>query len=81
MEEGRRAADARGRRRQGRAWQPNQLSFLPSMGAPAALSRVTDSSGEGFAVRLYKAARPAGVVRAFSDAPSSFAAEFAKVSW
>ncbi|PSC75286.1 DNA repair endonuclease UVH1 [Micractinium conductrix] len=41
--------------------------------------RVTDSSGEGFAVRLYKSAAPAGVVRAFSDAPAAFASEFNKV--
>ncbi|KAL4433054.1 hypothetical protein ABPG77_006481 [Micractinium sp. CCAP 211/92] len=41
--------------------------------------RVTDSSGEGFAVRLYKTAAPRGVVRAFSDLPSSFASEFNKV--
>ncbi|EFN55307.1 hypothetical protein CHLNCDRAFT_134272 [Chlorella variabilis] len=41
--------------------------------------RVTDSSGEGFAVRLYKAACPEGVVRAFSDVPSSFSSEFNKV--
>ncbi len=40
---------------------------------------MTDSSGEGFAVRLYKAARPQGVVRAFSDVPSAFASDFNKV--
>jgi hypothetical protein len=40
---------------------------------------VGDSSGEGFAVRLYKAARPSGVIRALSDIPASFAADFNKV--
>lgn len=40
--------------------------------------RVTDSSGEGFAVRLFKAARPAGFVRGFSDVPSSFTSDFSK---
>lgn len=35
--------------------------------------RVTDTSGEGFAVRLFRAANAAGFVRAFSDAPTSFA--------
>jgi hypothetical protein len=51
----------------------------PACPPAAAARRVTDSSGEGFAVRLYKAAVPAGVVRAFSDVPSSFASEFNKV--
>lgn len=49
----------------------------PCAHAPRPL-RVTDSSGEGFAVRLYKTAAPRGVVRAFSDLPSSFASEFNK---
>jgi len=35
--------------------------------------RVTDTSGDGFAVRLFRAANAAGFVRAFSDAPTSFA--------
>jgi hypothetical protein len=34
--------------------------------------RVTDESGEGFAVRLYRAGRPGGPLVAFSDAPNSF---------
>lgn len=34
--------------------------------------RVTDTSGEGFAVRLLRAGNPAGFVRAFSDQPTSF---------
>lgn len=34
--------------------------------------RVTDTSGEGFAVRLLRASNPAGFVRAFSDQPTSF---------
>ena len=46
---------------------------------PLPSCRVTDSSGEGFAVRLFKAACPRGVVRAISDQPSSFASEFNKV--
>lgn len=53
---------------------------LPAPPLPALLlRRVTDSSGEGFAVRLYKAARPQGVVRAFSDVPSAFSSDFNKV--
>ena len=42
--------------------------------------RITDSSGEGFAVRLFKEGNPAGFVRAFSDAPTSMTSEFNKVS-
>ena len=34
--------------------------------------RVNDTSGEGFAVRLYRAANRGGSVRAFSDQPPSF---------
>ena len=34
--------------------------------------RVTDTSGEGFAVRLFRAANSNGFVRAFSDQPVSF---------
>ncbi len=34
--------------------------------------RVSDTSGEGFAVRLYRAANRNGFVRAFSDQPPSF---------
>jgi hypothetical protein len=41
--------------------------------------RVTDTSGEGFAVRLLRASNPAGFVRAFSDQPTSFGG-FNKVS-
>ncbi|GAB4818898.1 hypothetical protein N2152v2_005944 [Parachlorella kessleri] len=41
--------------------------------------RVSDSSGEGFATRLFKEGNPEGWIRAFSDSPSAFAAEFNKV--
>jgi hypothetical protein len=41
--------------------------------------RVTDDSGEGFAVRLYRQGRPAGPLAAFSDAPVSFCAGFNKL--
>lgn len=41
-------------------------------------SRVTDTSGEGFATRLFKGGHPQGFVRAFSDLPSAFTAEFNK---
>lgn len=41
--------------------------------------KATESSGEGFAVRLYKSKGGEGYVRAFSDNPFSFNAEFAKV--
>ena len=34
--------------------------------------RVSDTSGDGFAVRLYRAANRNGFVRAFSDQPPSF---------
>ena len=34
--------------------------------------RVNDTSGEGFAVRLYRTANRNGSVRAFSDQPPSF---------
>lgn len=36
--------------------------------------RVTDASGEGFAVRLYRDGRAAGPLAAFSDAPPAFRA-------
>ena len=41
--------------------------------------RVTDSSGEGFVVRLYREGNTSGFVRGFSDYPSSFTSEFGKV--
>eukprot|EP00887_Chlorella_sp_A99_P005233 scaffold1.g5233.t1 len=41
---------------------------------------VTDTSGEGFAVRLFKAGAPAGCVRAFSDVPAAFCSNFSKAS-
>ena len=41
--------------------------------------RVTDTSGEGFAVRLFRAGNSRGFVRAFSDNPTSVTAGFAKV--
>ena len=41
--------------------------------------RVTDASGEAFAVRLYRMANKNGFVRAFSDQPTGFASGFNKV--
>ena len=41
--------------------------------------RVTDSSQDGFAVRLFRESNRSGFVRAFSDQPTSFTASFAKV--
>ena len=41
--------------------------------------RVTDESGEGFAVRLYRQGNRQGSVKAFSDQPISFTAGFNKV--
>ena len=41
--------------------------------------RVTDTSGEGFAVRLFRTNNPRGFVRAFSDNPVAVTAGFAKV--
>ena len=42
--------------------------------------RVTEASGEAFAVRLYRMANKNGFIRAFSDQPTSFASGFNKVS-
>jgi len=41
--------------------------------------RVTDSSGEAFAVRLFRMANKHGFVRAFTDQPTGFASGFNKV--
>lgn len=41
--------------------------------------RVTDSSQDGFAVRLFRESNREGFIRAFSDQPTSFTAGFAKV--
>ena len=41
--------------------------------------RVTATSGEGFAVRLYRAGNRSGFLRAFSDQPSAFSLGFNKV--
>lgn len=41
--------------------------------------RVTDSSQDGFAVRLFRESNRDGFVRAFSDQPISFTTGFAKV--
>lgn len=41
--------------------------------------RVTEASGEAFAVRLYRMANKNGFIRAFSDQPTSFASGFNKV--
>jgi DNA excision repair protein ERCC-4 len=35
--------------------------------------RVSDESGEGFAIRLYRQGNSSGWLRAFSDVPTSFA--------
>ena len=40
---------------------------------------VTDSSGEGFAVRLFRKGNQRGFVRAIPDNPAAFAAGFNKV--
>lgn len=40
--------------------------------------RVTDSSAEGFIVKLYRSKGGTGYVRAFSESPVSFTTEFAK---
>lgn len=42
--------------------------------------RVTEASGEAFAVRLYRMANKNGFIRAFSDQPTSFASGFNKVN-
>ncbi len=42
--------------------------------------RVTDSSGEAFAVRLFRSGNARGYVRAFSDTPMGFGGGFNKVS-
>ena len=39
----------------------------------------TDTSGEGFAVRLFRKGNQRGFIRALSDQPSFFAAGFNKV--
>lgn len=41
--------------------------------------RLTDSSGEAFAVRLYRTGNASGFVRAASDQPTAFTAGFNKV--
>lgn len=41
--------------------------------------RVSDTSGEGFAVRLYRAANRTGFLRALSEQPHAFMAGFSKV--
>lgn len=41
--------------------------------------RVTDASGEAFAVRLFRMANKKGFIRAFSDQPTGFASGFNKV--
>ncbi len=40
---------------------------------------VTDTSGEGFAVRLFRKGNQRGFIRALSDQPAFFAAGFNKV--
>lgn len=41
--------------------------------------RVTDTSGEGFAVRLYRERNRTGFLRALSDQPTAFTSGFNKV--
>ena len=41
--------------------------------------RVTDSSQDGFAVRLFRETNREGFIRAFSDQPTSFISGFGKV--
>ena len=41
---------------------------------------VTDTSGDGFAVRLFRRGNQRGFIRALSDQPSFFAAGFNKAS-
>ncbi|KAL3151984.1 hypothetical protein ABBQ32_001106 [Trebouxia sp. C0010 RCD-2024] len=41
--------------------------------------RVTDASGEAFAVRLFRMANKRGFIRAFSDQPTGFASGFNKI--
>jgi hypothetical protein len=55
--------------------QPRQIAGILVVNA----HRVTDTSGEGFAVRLYRASNSSGFVRAFSDQPVSFSG-FSKVT-
>lgn len=43
--------------------------------------RVTDSSQDGFAVRLFRETNQSGFVRAFSDQPTSFTSGFAKAGF
>jgi DNA excision repair protein ERCC-4 len=54
---------------------PEQVAGIIVLNA----QRVSDSSGEGFAVRLYRQGNTAGFVRAFSDQPTAFTAGFARV--
>jgi DNA excision repair protein ERCC-4 len=57
---------------------PNDVAGIYVLNA----HRVTDSSGEGFVVRLFRTGgttgNTTGFVRGFSDAPSSFTSEFGK---
>ena len=54
---------------------PNQIAGMIIMNA----HRVTETSGEGFAARLYRSSNRKGYLRAFSDQPTSFSHGFAKV--
>ena len=55
---------------------PNQIAGMIIMNA----HRVTETSGEGFASRLFRSSNRKGYLRAFSDQPTSFSHGFAKVS-
>ncbi|KAL0051045.1 hypothetical protein WJX82_001096 [Trebouxia sp. C0006] len=56
-------------------WQRSMLHRMVIMNA----HRVTDSSGEAFAVRLFRMANKHGFVRAFTDQPTGFASGFNKI--
>ena len=53
----------------------NQIAGIILMNA----HRVSDTSQDGFAVRLFRTSNKDGFLRAFSDQPISFTAGFAKV--
>ncbi|KAL6745331.1 ERCC4 protein, partial [Haematococcus lacustris] len=55
--------------------QPREIAGMIVLNA----HRVTATSGEGFAVRLYRAGNSSGFLRALSDAPAAFMGGFNKV--
>jgi DNA excision repair protein ERCC-4 len=64
-------------------WQGNRTSVLVAAYAAGIIvlnaHRVTDTNGEGFAIRLFRAGNTGGYVRAFSDVPTALAGGFNKV--